>query len=417
MNFVAYIEDQREPGVFRRETYTAENGAGADLAIMERHRGRAAAALFESGAKPHPAGTRRFAYTAGGRLAIQLDFWRSLETSTRMKLMLPRALGIVASAGMTKELRDAAKAAETMITSGLPSFASALERLPNLSDKAVTAMVRSSEAGARLGEGFGQIVTILNARSALRRAVRSALVYPAIVLAMASALAIFLLVRVVPTFTEIYKELGARLPLPTRVLMGISDFIQAHPFATLGGFLALIFVGFSIAPLVTRPLLINGRPLLQRALLRLPVFGNLLRLSWEALFARTFASLLASKLLPPVALLLCRQLSWSMDFGAAVARIQEANAKGSTVHAAMARERQFFGPQLVAAIEVGEQTGNLLEMVSIYADTAEIRLKEISAALQQTLEPILIGFVAAVVGLIVAALFLPLAGMLDNIKP
>jgi hypothetical protein len=72
---------------------------------------------------------------------------------------------------MTKELRDAAKAAETMITSGLPSFASALERLPNLSDKAVTAMVRSSEAGARLGEGFGQIVNILNARSALRRAV------------------------------------------------------------------------------------------------------------------------------------------------------------------------------------------------------------------------------------------------------
>lgn len=417
MQFVAFIEDPRVPGAFKRESYTAENGAGADLAIMERHRGRAAAALFESGAKPHPAGTRRFAFTAGARLAIQLDFWRSLETSTRMKLMLPRALHIVASAGMTKELRAAAQAAETMITSGLPSFASALERLPNLSDKAVTAMVRSSEAGARLGEGFGQIVGILNARAALRRAVRSALVYPAIVLGLASARAIFLLVRVVPTFAEIYKELGAKLPAPTRLLMGVSDFIQLHPFAFAGSLVALGLAISSIGPLVTRPLLIGGRPLLQRALLRVPVFGKLIKLSWEALFARTFASLLASKLLPPVALLLCRQLSWSMDFGAAVARIQEANAKGSTVHHAMAREREFFGPQLVAAIEVGEQTGNLLDMVSIYAETAEVRLKEISHALQQTLEPILIGFVAGVVGLIVAALFLPLAGMLDSIKP
>lgn len=416
MKFVAIVEDSREPGSYRRENYNSESAASADLAIMERHRGRSAAALFESGAQPHPAGTKRLAWTSGGKLAIQLDFWRSLQTSMRMKLLLPRALRIVGQAGLTKELREAALASEKMITSGMPSFASALERLPNLGDKAICAMVRSSEVGARLKEGFEQIVNILTARAALRRAVRSAIVYPAIVMTMAMALAVFLVVRVVPAFAEIYKELNAKLPLPTRILIGASDFLQAHPFLAVLGLLVVLGVLAVIGPLFTKPILVGGKPIFQRMLLKTPVFGKLIKLSWEALFARTFSSLLESGLLPPVALLLCRQLSYSIDFGAAVSRIQDANAKGGYVHDAMAKESDFFGPQLVAAIETGEMTGNLLEMISVYADTAELRLKEISAALQQTLEPILIGIVAGIVGLIVAALFLPLAGLIDQIK-
>lgn len=416
MKFIAYVEDQREPGTYRREILNSESAANADLAIMERQRGRSAAAMFESGAQPHPAGMKRLAWTSGARLAIQLDFWRSLALSLKMKLLLPNALRIVGQAGMTAQLREAALASEKMIMGGLPSFASALERLPNLGDKAICAMVRSAEVGARLEEGFNQIVSILSARAALRRAVRSAIVYPIIVLSMAMALAVFLVVRVVPAFAEIYKELSAKLPLPTRILIGVSDFLQAHPILAVLMLLTILGALAGVGPLFTKPILVGKRPIFQRMLLKMPVFGKLIKLSWEALFARTFASLYKSGLQPPVALLLCRQLSYSIDFGAAVARIQEANAKGLFIHDAMAKESDFFGPQLVSAIEIGERTGVLREMIECYADAAELRLKEISAALQQTLEPILIGIVAGVVGLIVAALFLPLAGLIDQIK-
>ena len=407
MRFAALVQHGTN-GLFRWEPISAETAAGAENVVMERFR-RPAAALYETATIPHAAGAKKLG------LAGQLMFWEAVQTAVKMGLSVLRGLRIAAESIPLKPVAAAAAAAREMVQTGV-SFASALERLPNLGDKTLFALVRSAESGSRMKEGLTQIVSILKARAALRSAIKRALIYPMIVLLAAIALSVFLIYYIVPIFGEIFTELKASLPLPTRILIATSNFMKAHPVLMIGLLLVSLCLLAYSGRFITRPILVLGRPLLQRVVLRIPLVRKLLFLSWEALFARTFSALDASGMLPPVALLLCRQLSWSVDWGAAVARVRDQVATGVPMWQALSAEKTHFSPFLIAAVQVGETSSNIGETVGMYADNAEARLKEAAAALEKSLEPILIGFVAGVVGIIVAAMFLPLVSLVDAIN-
>jgi type IV pilus assembly protein PilC len=281
------------------------------------------------------------------------------------------------------------------------SFCDSLAKHPKVFSDFFVNMTKAGEASGMLDEVLDRLSTYMESVASLNRKIRASLVYPAIVLSMAVLITVFLLVKVVPTFKGIFDMLGGQLPLPTQILLGISDFVK-HYFLFAAGGLFLLSVLFNRYINTDK-----GRFNFDSFKLHVFVLGPLFRKIAVAKFSRSFSTLVKSGVAVLQALDIVAKTSGNRVVERAVMDCRDAVRNGEPINKTLSKTG-VFPPMVCRMIGVGEQTGQLEKMLTKIADFYEDQVNAAVSGLTSMIEPLVIGLLGLVIGSIVVALFLPI---------
>jgi len=280
-------------------------------------------------------------------------------------------------------------------------FNSTLAKYPRVFSEFYVSMVRAGEASGKLGEILDRVSVYIENALELQRKIRSSLAYPVIVITMAIVITAFLILKVIPTFKGIFDMLGGDLPLPTQILIGISDFSRQWFLLVVVAFVVLVILlkRMSMTP--------KGRRIIDERLLKLPIVGELIRKIAISKFCRTFSTLVSSGVPILVALDIVGKTAGNKVVEEAVINAKKFVQEGESISEPLSRSK-VFPPMVVRMISVGEKTGKLEEMLSKIAQFYESEVNTAIAGLTSMIEPLIIGFLGIVIGGIVISLFLPI---------
>jgi type IV pilus assembly protein PilC len=338
------------------------------------------------------------------RLAI---FTRQFSVMLDAGLPLVQCLEILGEQEENRTFRAIIQQVRSDVEQG-SSLAEAMRRHPKAFDELFVNMVAAGEAGGILDIILQRLATFLEKITKLKSQVKSALIYPASVITIAIGVVWIILRFVIPTFTQLFAGLGGELPWITRVVVGTSNFIgRFSPWIIIGG----IFVGIFLGRWHKTA---RGRRVIDGLMLKIPVIGMLLRKIAVARFCRTLATLTSSGVPILDGLEITAKTSGNAIIEDAVMAVRKSVEEGKTVSEPLA-ETKVFPPMVVQMINVGEQTGALDQMLSKIADFYEEEVDTAVAGLMKLIEPLLITFLGVVIGVIVAAMYLPLYSVITQI--
>jgi type IV pilus assembly protein PilC len=392
----AYVARGRD-GKKQRGVLTAENRQS--LAQMLQSRGLTADKIELQGAKK----ASRF----GGRRVKTVElllFTRQLSTIVNAGLPLLQGLDILAEqtedVGFSQVIQDVAQNVESGET-----FSEALRRHPRAFPDLYVSMVRAGEAGGDLDGVLMQLADYLEATEELKRRIKSAMTYPVVAFGMIVLIASGLILFVVPQFEEIFSSLGGTLPMPTRILIQISDTLRSiYALVVVGAFVGVIFAVRVYGQTE------NGRYNIDSLKLRLPIFGKLLRKVAISRFARTLSTLTRSGVAILQALEIVERTAGNEVFARVIREAGDSVRNGETLAEPLARSGEM--PAMVTRmIGVGEKTGALEVMLQKIADFYDSEVKAAVDSMTSLIEPILIMLMGIIVGGIVIALFMPILNM------
>ncbi|HEY8995495.1 MAG TPA: type II secretion system F family protein [Lacunisphaera sp.] len=329
-------------------------------------------------------------------------FTRQLGTLLHAGMPLLRSLEVLARQERNVAFRRVIEALADGIKSGVP-LSEAMGAHGHVFDRLYVSMIRAGEAGGVLEGVLGQLAKFQEKSLQLRGKVTAAMVYPIIVLAVAVTIMAALLVLVVPKFKQIFADLlkGAPLPPLTNAVLAISDLVRHHLLLAGGSAIAAVI----LIRLYRRS--DSGARVMDTLIVRMPLFGNLFLKAIVARFGRTLGTLLSTGVPILPALLITRDTSGNARVGSAITSVHDQVKAGAPV-ARPLEATAVFPPLVASMVEVGEQTGQLPAMLGKVADIYEDEVDNAVAGLSSLIEPILILFLALVVGTIVIALFLPI---------
>jgi type IV pilus assembly protein PilC len=291
---------------------------------------------------------------------------------------------------------------------GGASLADAMKKNPKVFDPLYTNMIAAGEAGGILDTILKRLASYIEKAVKLKNQVQSAMIYPVAIIVIATVVVGVILWKVIPTFANLFAGLGAELPLPTRVVIALSNgLVRYMPFVLLG-IGALIF---GIRAYYNTP---GGRMAIDRLLLKAPVIGSMLRKIAVARFCRTLATLLASGVSILEALDITAKTAGNAVVEQALYATRKSIEGGDTI-AAPLKETTVFPPMVVQMISVGETTGALDTMLGKIADFYEEEVDVAVAGLLTLLEPIMIAVLGGVVGGIVIAMYMPIFSLISKL--
>jgi len=291
---------------------------------------------------------------------------------------------------------------------GGATLSEALGRHPKVFDHLYVNMVEAGELGGALDTILVRLAVYREKADALIRKVKGALVYPSVVAVVATAITIGMLVFIVPVFAKMFGSLGAELPKPTQIILGISNFLRTNILFIFVGLTAII-VGF-IYWIKTE----SGRAMFDSLLLKSPLFGNLVRKSSVARFTRTLGTLLSSGVSILDAMEITARTAGNVVVANAIKRSVLAIAEGETITAPL-KESGVFPPMVTQMISVGEKTGGLDEMLQKIADFYDEEVDEAVSALTSLIEPLVIVVIGVIIGGIMIAMYLPMFDIIGKI--
>lgn len=284
------------------------------------------------------------------------------------------------------------------------SLADALAEHPQVFDELYCSMVRAGESSGALAPVLQRLADYVESRMTLRNQLINAMIYPVMMLVFSAAVAGVLLVKVIPNITTMLKDMKQELPLATRIVVAISDVVTVYWFPTL----IALGVGILVWSRVVRTA--RGRYAWDKLMLRMPIFGRLIRYVAIARFARTLATLTAGGVNIVSALEIARSVTSNAVIASAVDGIKEAIQRGSSIAAQM-RSSGEFPPLVTHMISVGEASGELPAMLGKLADTYDAQVENALERMLALLGPILLVFVAIVILTIILSTLLPLMNM------
>jgi type IV pilus assembly protein PilC len=334
-------------------------------------------------------------------------FVRQFSVMIDAGLPLVQCLEILGTQEPDKHFASAILEARAAVERGL-SLAEAMRLRPKTFDALFTNMIAAGEAGGILDTILKRLATYIEKAVKLKSQVKSAMVYPIAVIVIATVVVALILWKVIPTFASLFAGLGAELPLPTRIVIAMSNgVVRFGPFIIVG----LIAGGFAFRSYYATK---NGRKQVDATLLKLPVMGPLLRKIAVARFCRTLSTLLASGVSILEALDITAHTSGNAVIEEAIFSTRRSIEGGETI-AAPLKATAVFPPMVVQMIGVGEATGALDTMLSKIADFYEDEVDVAVAGMLTLLEPIMIAFLGGVVGGIVIAMYLPIFGLISKL--
>lgn len=353
-------------------------------------------------------GLLRF-FSRGIKKKQLMIFTRQLATMIDAGVPLLRAMQIIQkqerSVVIKRMTADLCEAVE-----GGSTFAEALSQHPKIFDKLYINMVKAGEIGGVLQVTLNRLAEFVEKAEKIKTKVKGAMVYPVVVLIMALGIMSLLLIKIVPKFTEIFKDLlgGQQLPGLTRFVVGASDVLIHRAPLVVAGLVVFIIV----LNLVGRTKV--GRYWMDVVKLKMPVFGSLVLRVSVSRFTRTLGTLLNSGVQILQALTIVRDTAGNEYVARAIQSVHDSIKEGETV-AAPLEQAGIFPAMVVSMIAVGEETGRLPEMLIKIADTYDTEVDAAVDGLTSIIEPILIIFMAVVVGTIVIAMFMPMVGIIQTL--
>ncbi|MDP9378031.1 MAG: type II secretion system F family protein [Actinomycetota bacterium] len=334
---------------------------------------------------------------------------RQLATMVSSGMTLLRAFYVLEDQIESRVLRETVGAVREDIESG-QQLSEALARHPKVFNQLYVAMVRAGEAGGVLEEALDRVADQLEKDDSLRRQVKAAMMYPAVVLSFALLVLIGLLTFIVPVFVDIFKEFGGELPAITKFTVAMSHAMTAFWYAWIGGGIAFI-LGFRYWRKSDW-----GRPQWDRVRLRIPFkIGDTVQKIALARWSRTMSALYSAGVPILQAIEVTGQTAGNAVVQAAMADVIESVKAGGTI-AAPLRDAPIFPPMVAQMIAVGEETGGLDAMLTKVADFYEDEVAAAIKALTSILEPVMIVIVGGIVGFIVVAMYMPMFKVYDTIQ-
>lgn len=329
-----------------------------------------------------------------------MTFTRQLATLIDAGLPILRSLHILEEQVESVIFKEKIGQMASDIESG-SSLSDALAKHPKVFDKLFVNMVRAGEIGGVLEAVLNKIAEFLEKRQALRGKVRSAMMYPIVVMCLAGTIVLFILWKIIPRFQDIFAQLGAELPRPTRILIAASNILLHKTWIAILAIVAIVYLFKQINKSS------NGRYILDKIKLRLPVFGDLLRKIAITRWAETLATLITSGVPILQSLDIVRETSGNEVISRSMQEVYQSIKDGDTIHEPLAR-CPVFPPLVVHMVAVGEETGAIDQMLKKVAEAYEREVDDTVNALTSIIEPLLIVFLGITVGGIVIALYLPL---------
>ena len=349
--------------------------------------------------------------TAGGKVALQdlVMFTRQLATMIDAGLAMVQCLQALAEQTSNKVMRDVIKDVCARVEGG-DTFSAALAKHPKVFTRLYFSMADAGEKGGLLAEVLARLATYLENTARLRKKVKAAMMYPTAVTIIAIAITIFLLLRVVPVFGEIYSGFGAKLPGPTQFLIDISNILKRY-IIYIAPVVALLIYGW-FAYIKTRP----GREFWDRLRIRMPIFGSIAHKLCLARFARTLASLIRSGVPILEVLNIVANTAGNVVMEKAIRAAAGDIERGEGISSALGKH-SIFPTMVIRMMTAGEQTGKIDAMLERVADFLDEEIETTLSGLTSLIEPLLIVFLGVVVGGIVVCMFLPIFKMSQIINP
>jgi type IV pilus assembly protein PilC len=335
-------------------------------------------------------------------------FTRQFSVMIDSGVPLVQCLQILAETQENKKFAASIRGVTSDVEAG-NSLAQAMKNYPKVFDSLYTNMVAAGEQGGILDTIFQRLSVYIEKAVKLKRAVQSAMVYPAAVVLIAGGVIALILWKVVPAFTELFASMNVDLPLPTRIVIGASRFVGSYGLFVLIG-IGLLIWGFKSYYATPR-----GRYTVDSLVLKAPIFGPLIRKIAVARFTRTMATLIASG----VPILDCLEITASTAGNAvveeAILSIKKAIEEGKTIVDPL-RASGVFPNMVVSMIGVGEQAGALETMLTKIADFYEEEVDAAVGDLMTALEPVMIVILGVTVGGIVISMYLPIFTLVGQLS-
>jgi type IV pilus assembly protein PilC len=335
-------------------------------------------------------------------------FTRQFATMINSGLPLVQSLNILAAQTEHPKLKAVTKAVVFDVEAG-NTLADAFSKHPSAFSQLYVNMVAAGEAGGILDTILLRLATFLEKNDALIRKVKSAMIYPSVILTVAAGAIAILLIFVIPVFQEMFASVGNALPLPTRIVIGMSDFLQNYWWAVLG---AIGATAFGIKQYYATS---AGRRVIDRILINMPVLGDVIRKSAVSRFTRTLGTLISSGVSILEGLEITAKTAGNAVVQDAIMQSRASIAGGDTI-AAPLEKSGVFPPMVISMIAVGEQTGGLDEMLSKIADFYDDEVDVAVSGLLALMEPVMILFLGVIVGGMIVAMYLPIFNMMQAIQ-
>jgi len=326
-------------------------------------------------------------------------FTRQFATMINAGLPMVQCLDILSSQMDKPSFKKVASEVMYDVEGG-STLAEALRKQSCFSDLYVN-MVEAGEAGGILDVILNRLAVYLEKADALIKKVKGAMTYPAVVMFVCVGASIFMLMFIIPTFAQMFKDFGGQLPLPTRIVMGVSDFLRANWYILLG---AIVGTFFAVRRYYKT---VSGRYRIDRGMLRMPVLGSVIRKAAVARFTRTLGTLVSSGVPILNGLEITARTAGNKVIEEAILKTRTSISEGNTI-AEPLKECGVFPPMVVQMIGVGEQTGALDEMLEKVADFYDSEVDTAVSALTSIIEPVMIVVMGGIVGTMLIAMYLPM---------
>jgi type IV pilus assembly protein PilC len=334
-------------------------------------------------------------------------FTRQFSVMIDAGLPLVQCLDILGSQEEDKNFAAVILSTRTDVESGA-SLADAMRRHPKTFDPLFTNMIAAGEAGGILDTILKRLATYIEKAVKLAGQVKSAMIYPVAVIVIAGAVVGVILWKVIPTFAALFSGLGADLPLPTRVVIGLSDnLVRFFPFLFVGAGLA----GYGFKQYYATD---KGRRVVDATTLKMPVLGNIMRKIAVARFCRTLSTLISSGVPILDGLEITAKTAGNSIVEDAIMVTRKSIERGETISVPL-KDTNVFPPMVTQMIGVGEATGALDTMLAKIADFYEEEVDTAVAGLLTLLEPIMIAILGVVVGGIVIAMYMPIFDLISKL--
>jgi type IV pilus assembly protein PilC len=387
------------------------------LQVVEAGKGKLAKKAAGKKAKAAP-GAKKEKTSTGGRIKpkILMIFTRQLATLIDSGLPLLRGLTVLAKQEPNPVLKGTIGALADSVQSG-STFSEALAQHPKIFNKLYVNMVKAGELGGVLEVVLVRLAEYQEKAHKLKNKIVSAMVYPVIVMFIAVAILVFLMLFIVPKFETMFAELGkdAELPMISQIVFGTSKFFLSASVGPIPN-IVWVFVVIGIIAFFfnmwgkTK----GGRRNIDSLKLKLPIFGDIQRKSAIARFSRTLGTLVTSGVPILQALNITRDTAGNVVVSDAIEKVHEAVKEGESIVTPLSAAGGVFPSMVISMVDVGEETGQLPEMLLKVADVYDDEVDNAVTALTSILEPIMIVVLALVVGAVVFALFLPLIKIISE---
>jgi len=338
----------------------------------------------------------------------RITFTKNLSAMLSAGLTLSRALSVIERQSNNKYLQKVTTALETSVKSGL-SFHEGLAQFPKVFSPLFIAMTKAGEESGKLADSLKVVARQMDRSEQLTKKVKGAMIYPSIILVAIAIIGVLMLMFVVPTLASTFESFGSELPLATRVIIDMSDFVVNNVILVVVGF--IVVIGGFMSFIRTKV----GSALLLAIALRIPVIGELTRETMAARAARTLSSLLSSGVEMLSAIQITSEVVGDNIFGRVLVEASDRVKKGEPLSATFLSYPKLYPILFTDMIAVGEETGKVSDMLGQVAEYYEVDVEDRTKDLSTIIEPILMLFIGAFVGVFALAMIAPIYSLSSEI--